>query len=123
MSDPLLRPETLAAMRAATARARPDTAAIVRPPTDVAWDNFDPRTAAATSSVSVMVLPPESGTVDAEDGRPVTLTPGRLALPPGADIQVRDYVRVGSRLFQVLSLVAGSLSYEAQRLVDVKEIN
>ena len=121
MSD-LLRPETLAAMRSATSRARPDTAQIKRAPTDRTFDGWDPRLAVAFASVPCMVLPPSRGRSDASDGRSMTVTPLRLALPQGTDIQVRDYVQVADRLFQVTSLVNGSSGWEAQRLVEVEEI-
>mgnify|MGYP000263996813 CR=1 FL=1 len=121
MSD-LLRPETLAAMRSATSRARPDLAAIKRAPTDRTFDGWDPRQAIAFHTVSCMVLPPSRGRSDASDGRSMTVTPLRLALPQGTDIQVRDYVQVADRLFQVTSLVNGSSGWEAQRLVEVEEI-
>lgn len=122
MTDPLLRPETLASMRAYTGRARPDTAQIKRAPTDRTADGWEPRQAPTLASVSCLIIPPARGQVDATTGRTLTTTATRLALPTGSDVEVRDFLVVGSRLFRVTSLVNASEAHQAQLIVECEEI-
>lgn len=104
-------------MQALAADLLPDTAAITR--TQTTRDSSGGVKTASTTNVATV---PCRVTVRSQDGsaredvhaeRPTSRVEWILTVPAGTDLRASDRVTVGSRVFEVTGLLAGS--YEAHR--------
>lgn len=109
-------------MRGVARQTMTATVTIRRMPLDRTAENYTPATAPIVATTVGALLDRAASRAVDDDGRAVTTTSNRVALPHTTDIQPRDYLQIGGRTFEVIGAVQPTASQQAQLLVDVSEI-
>lgn len=118
----MIPPAFMDLMRGVALQTMTATVVIRRMPKDRTAEAMTPASAPIVATTKGALLDRATSRAVDDDGRAITTSGLRVALPHTTLVEPRDYLQIGGRLLQVIGAIAPTASQQAQVLVDVSEV-